>query len=149
MSTNPQPDIDAARAIDHLVEETLLGRRGPGWALPAHAHALLRLLRFCPGAAKAHRIDDLALLLDVTPRDIKAAARTLVCDFGLPIAGSRRPPYGYYLAVTADEIGAALDPLVGELRAIAQRVRSLGGRRRLQELLGQIELDLSGPEEAA
>jgi hypothetical protein len=72
----------------------------------------------------------------------------LVVEFGLPLAGSRQEPFGYYFALSAEERANATRPLKRELRALAQRVHALEGHHALRELLGQIELELNTPPEA-
>jgi len=138
-----------ADELDREINDLLVGRSGQ-WPLSKEAADILRRIQFCKGASRARTIASLSQASGLNERKIKEVVSSLVIDYGLPIAGSRVPPYGYYLAITAEEIEDAIHTLAGELRTIGRRVRALGGSHRLHELLGQIELELNeGPQEAA
>ena len=144
-----QFDDDHGAEIDVLIEAVLAGKSGPGWPLAVEAEKLLRALRLARGAKLARPIRELAGLLDLSEREVKQAARTLVVEFGLPIVGSRVQPYGYYLAVTTEERLAAASTLKHEIRALARRVRALEGHKAMVEWLGQLQIEMNGPKEAA
>jgi hypothetical protein len=160
-----QFDDDHGAEVDALVEAVLAGVAGlppqhakngragdpgfPGWPLPIEAAKLLRALRSAHGAKLARPIRELVPLLDLSEREVKQAARTLVVEFGLPVVGLRVKPYGYYLAVTTEERLAAANTLKHEIRALARRVRALEGHKAMVEWLGQLQIELNGPPEAA
>jgi hypothetical protein len=142
-----EPDHGAE--VDAMVEAVLSGVGGPGWPLPVEAEKLLRALRHAHGAKQARPIRELARQLDLSEREVKQAARTLVVEFSLPLVGSRIQPYGYYLAVTSEERLQAANTLKHEIVALARRVRALEGHKAMIEWLGQLKIELGGPQEAA
>lgn len=79
----------------------------------------------------------------LTERELKGWVKHLVEEFGIPIGASRTEPTGYYLAVSAGDITAAIAPYLAEIRSLARRVRALAGEHRMAELLGQISLELA------
>jgi hypothetical protein len=142
-----EPDHSAE--VDAMVEAVLAGVGGPGWPLPIEAKKLLRALHYAQGSKRARPIRELAQLLDLSEREVKQAARTLVVEFGLPLVGSRVKPHGYYLAVTTEERLQAATTLKHEIVALARRVRALEGHKAMIEWLGQLKIELGGPQEAA
>ena len=138
-----QLTLDPAANLDTLVGDILMGRAGP-WPLLGKPHGLLGLLRDHKGARRARPLGEIAAHLKMQPRDVKAAVKSLVEDFGLPIGASRQQPFGYFLCVTPEDMEDAIRPLVHEIESLARRVRVLGGERRLAEIFGQMRLRESG-----
>jgi hypothetical protein len=132
--------------VESRVLELINSRDTKPWPLTEDQRALLHVLRWHKGADRAITIAMLDAKLNIDVRGIKDAVRSLVVDFGLPIVGSRRQPYGYYIAITAEEIAEAIRPLRGEIIQIARRVRALRGNEFLRELLGQIPMELDQEE---
>jgi len=67
--------------------------------------------------------------------------------FRLPIGGSRRPPHGYFLVVTAEDQQIALADLRKQAIAMFQLAGILGGEAFTAELHGQIRAALDGEQE--
>ena len=108
---------------------------------------LLRLLAGHKGAANAICIREIVerLTLNVEqwdPRTVKAAVKDLVERFGIPIGGSRKKPYGYFLILTAEDQADAARPLRRELESLSRRLRKLIGKMETARLFGQIQLQL-------
>ena len=82
-----QLSLDAETNLDARIEDVLMGRSGP-WPLPSRHHELLRLMLAHKGAERAWPISAISVRLDLQPRDIKAAVKSLVEDFGIPIGAS-------------------------------------------------------------
>jgi hypothetical protein len=149
MTDELQLDFDPTAQIVAHADEVLAGASGP-WPLPAGYAPLLAALLRHRGAASPIAIAELTTFLPLNEREIKAAVKSLVEDFNVPIGASRGKPCGYFLILTAEDVALALRPLVKELRSISRRARVLGGRRRLNELLGQIQIEMKDdPKEAA
>jgi hypothetical protein len=136
---NAQLSLDAATNLDTQVFETLMGRQGP-WPLTEAQRGVLHMLRYRQGAAHARPLAELATELKLQPRDVKAAVKSLVEDFGLPIGASRSAPFGYFLCVTPGDVDDAVRPLVHEIVSLARRVRVLAGSERVAEIMGQLNL---------
>jgi hypothetical protein len=132
---------DHAAEMDALVNGVLGGRISPGWPLSDGARLVLRELRNARGAGQAKQISELTHVCHMKEREVKEAVREIVVDFQVPIVGSRRPPYGYYLPVTPAERIQAATTLKHEIRALASRVRALEGKHSLREFLGQMQIE--------
>ncbi|HWR35988.1 MAG TPA: hypothetical protein VN622_08990 [Clostridia bacterium] len=133
---------DPSAAIDKLVDDVLCGRVTPGWPLPDPARELLRLLRHHRGVRYAKPLAAIAEKLGMQAREVKSTVKSLIEDFGIPIGASRQEPYGYFLCVTPEDYDAAERPLINEMLSIATRLRALGGEHRLNEVMGQLKLEL-------
>jgi predicted ArsR family transcriptional regulator len=141
--------FDRNGEIEARVHELLFTRDLKPFPITDEQRALLRILSGHKGAAFAITIAELLKLSSLSHLDaraIKLAARGLVVDYGLPVVGMRRPPYGYYLAITPDELAEAIRPLIGEIKQIARRVRALQGSDYVREMLGQIPIQLDQEE---
>lgn len=117
---------DPAGEMDARILRLLYPGAGERAALADEERRLLQVLRGHMGAANAIQIARLGLRLDLEPRAVKAAACGLVVKFGLPVVGSRQPPYGYFIALTHEEMEHARAILLAEVGALAQRLVALG-----------------------
>jgi hypothetical protein len=80
--------------------------------------------------------------VDYSDREIKAAVKSLVEDFEIPIGSSRSKPAGYYLIVTPEDAEAAVKPLLAEIRSLAHRCRILSPKSQyVRHLLGQLSVE--------
>lgn len=154
MTSDPQFGFgfDRTGEIDARVRELLFTRDLKPFPITDEQRALLRILSGHKGAASAITIAELLKLQSLShldPRAIKLAARGLVVDYGLPVVGMRRPPYGYYLAITPEELAEAVRPLIGEIVQISRRVRALQGSEYVHQMLGQIPMKLDEEEQAS
>ena len=136
-----QLSFDAGADLDSRVLEILLGRAGPVKLTGRH-HDLLQQLRGHQGARNPLPLSQIVKHTGMTARNVKAAVKTLVEDFGLPIGASRQEPYGYFLCVTAEDFDIAVRALVSEVESLSARIRALGGSQALKEILGQERLDI-------
>jgi hypothetical protein len=105
---------------------------------------LARLLAGHKGAANAVSIAEIRRQLSffISPRDVKDSVKDLIERFGVPIGGSRRPPFGYFLIVTAEDQADAARPLRNELKSLSRRLRALSSKHELARLFGQVQLEL-------
>lgn len=139
LSLNPEVNLDA------LVDGVLLGYSGP-WGLASNELVLLKMMKSHKGPAQALPLQTISVQVGMSPRDVKAAIKSLIEDFGIPIGASRGKPCGYFLIVTPDNLEQALRPLKHELESLARRVRKLAGRRCATEMLEQLRLDAEKTE---
>lgn len=148
MAENLQFGFDRTAALDARINELLyrFDAQVKPWPLTAEQRDLLRLLQWHKSVAQAITIADISAKLSIDARAVKEAVRSLVVDFRLPIMGSRRPPYGYYLAITPEEISQGLKTLRGEIVELARRIRSVESTNYLREMLGQIAVELEQEE---
>lgn len=135
-----QMSLDPAVNLEMLIQ-SVLNDGGP-WQLSPKHRDLLQLLRPHKGRAQARPISAIAERLGMSERDVKAAVKSLVEDFGLPIGASRQEPHGYFFIVSADDLEFALRPLANEVISIARRMRKLGGSAIVKEMLGQIRVEI-------
>lgn len=140
-----QLSLDPEQNLDMEIAEILAGNVGTR-KLEKNERAMLELLRSHKGSSNAIQIAQIAPRLNTSDRNVKALAKSLIEDFGARIGASRQEPYGYYLCITADEIDSASRPLESEIRSLARRLRSLRGRARVIEMLGQLCLDVEKRE---
>jgi hypothetical protein len=108
---------------------------------------VLTILNRHRGAASAIGSGPLAWQLNLpasenSRRIVTKAVETLRELHGIPIGGSRVPPYGYFLIETRADLEAALAPLTGELYALLRLLRALAGKREVERLYGQLDLKL-------
>lgn len=118
--------LDPRAELDARITRMLFPTAGETSPLSPEERALLLVLQKHMGKDQAIWISRLAERMDMSPREIKAAARNLVVKLGLPVVGSRQAPYGYYLAITREELEGARNVLRSELVAISQRLVALG-----------------------
>lgn len=103
--------------------------------------AVLDALRIHEGIEAAIKEPDLAAVVDLSVRSLRAVLKSLRENHGIAVATTTRPPYGAYLIVNAEELEAfcrnlrarALSMLTGEARL--RRVH-------LAKLVGQIGMEL-------
>lgn len=110
-------------AHEELVWEQLWMRRGAEYAVP------IRVLSERTG---------------LSAREVKGAVADLILRHNLRIGSSRRPPEGYYLITTAEELLATVRPLRSQAIQMFRRISALEGRparRILRELLGQMKME--------
>jgi hypothetical protein len=136
-----------ADVLQQRLDAVLRDGAGP-WPLTPEARKMLGLLVHHKGARAAIKGAEIASWLKVGEREVKALAKSLVEDYGIPLGASRVHPFGYYLIETADELENAISIYTDEMRSLARRVRALGGPQRTAELFGQIQLALTGEAEA-
>jgi hypothetical protein len=75
-------------------------------------------------------------------RDIKKAVKELVEEHRIPVGSSRVEPYGYYLAVSDEDIEAAERPLRREIQSLAARLKTFNPKSDyVRHILGQQELE--------
>lgn len=75
-------------------------------------------------------------------RTVKAAVKDLVERFGMQIGASRKPPYGYFFILTAEDREEARRPLRNELKSLARRLRALSSKLEIAREWGQIQVEL-------
>lgn len=136
-----QMSLDPGANLDVLINRLFTGNGGP-WPMPPKQHDLLRLLQPHKGSENARPLASIIARLGMPARDVKAAVKSLVEDFGIPIGGSRQEPYGYFLIVTPSDLEKALQPLRSEVQSIARRVRALAGNEVVAEMFDQVKLNL-------
>ena len=142
LSLNPEVNLDA------IVDEVLCGKSGP-WGLCgdyADYAVILKMLRYHKGAEQALPLRTISTRLGMSQRAVKAAVKSLIEDFKLPIGASRQEPYGYFLIVTPEDLKKALGPLAHELESIAVRLDVLAGSRYVVDLLDRVRLKLETPQ---
>lgn len=132
--------FDEQDKLQQRLDAVLQRGEGP-WPLPENARKMLEWLSFHKGAKRAIKGDELAARLKCNVREVKAIAKTLTEDFGVPIGASRTEPYGYFLIETAEELSAVRGIYLDEMRSLARRVRALDPEA-FPGLFGQLELEL-------
>lgn len=93
------------------------------------------------GRARAVSASDLAHATGLTDRAVRAIIKTLIEQFGCPIASTPQAPAGYFLPETLEEIRETLDSLKGRALSILHRMARLRGEA-LPDLVGQLALEL-------
>jgi hypothetical protein len=126
MSDQLQLGMDPRAELDAKISRLLYGGAGDRPEISAEARELLVILQKHMGLSNAIWISRLAERLGLSPREVKAAARELVVKLKLPVVGSRQAPYGYYLAINAEELRHARNVLRSEIRALTVRLIALG-----------------------
>lgn len=111
--------------------------------LTSEEKAVRDLLLLRLGARRAIPIAAIRARTGMSERAVKAAVEGLIVRHGYKVGSSRRPPYGYYLIETAEELEATCRTQIRQLASEARRVRALMGKsdRWLRELLGQMNLE--------
>jgi hypothetical protein len=139
------PIARANAALDQQVRDVLLGRAG-AYELPPECRLLLRLLEHRRGAAQAITIRELQQRAlgephrrRISEREIKAAAKQLREDFGVPVGASRGETPGYFLCLTREDFVTAMTPWAHEIRSLR---RSWDVMAEMCARLGQGDLDL-------
>lgn len=142
MATQFQLALDRSAELDAQVTR-VLGRSD----LDESTAELLRLLAGHKGAANAITIREILRAFNVqrstfNERTLKAAVKDLVERFGMQIGASRKPPYGYFFILTAEDQEEAARPLRNELKSLSRRLRRLSSKQELARLFGQVQLQL-------
>jgi len=134
-----QLGLDAAAELDARITR-VLGRAD----LDEGTAEILRIIASHKGAANAISIRGILFFLKVgwNERTVKAAVKDLIERFAMPIGGSRKPPYGYFLILTAEDQAEAARPLRNELKSLSRRLRALSSKHELARLWGQVQLEL-------
>lgn len=126
MADQLQLGIDPRGELDARITRMLYPVAGETSPLDDAERGLLTILQKHMGAANAIWIARLAERLQMSPREVKATARALVVKLGLPVVGLRTPPYGYYLAISEEELKGARNVLLSEVKALSSRLIALG-----------------------
>lgn len=147
ISSQPSAVCDCGRLIPRGPQA--VQRPGGPWPPTPEEKHLLEILLAHRGAAHPIQIKELVARLGLPEREIKSLKKSLVENFGVAIGGSRVPPYGYFLISTAEELEQALRPQINEIRSLARHVRLLAGHRRLEDVFGQIALELEKEPKAS
>lgn len=134
----PSPGCLSPKIEDLLAQRPVLAA-----LLTREDLVVAKLIQVHIGKAAAIRIKDLMTTLGQgwTERDVKAALEKLRTLAGMPIVGSKEPPYGLFLPATAAECDEAFDRYVREgikLFMIAKLVKPSANL--VQHLRGQLEL---------
>jgi hypothetical protein len=137
--------LDPRAELDAKITRLLFPTAGETSPLSEEERRLLLVLQKHMGHDNAIWISRLTERLDLSPREIKAAARNLVVKLGLPVVGSRQAPYGYYLAITPEELLSARNVLLSEVKALASRLVALGESE--GRIIAHIHLALKGEHE--
>lgn len=93
------------------------------------------------GRARAVSAADLAHATGLPDRAVRATIKTLIEQFGCPIASTPQAPAGYFIPETLEEIRETLDSLKGRALSILHRMARLRGEA-LPDLVGQLALEL-------
>lgn len=142
MNENLQLGFDRALEIDRRIDELLYTQDLKPFPITKQQREILRLMKWHKGIDRSLTIAVLSGKLSLSERKIKDAVRGLVVDFGVPIMGLRRAPYGYFVAVNFEEISEGMSTLKSEIVEIARRVRAVEGSNYLKEMLGQVAAEL-------
>ena len=70
-------------------------------------------------------------------RQVKGAVSRIVLDMRLPVASSKKPPYGYKLCVTAEDRQNGAMELALQAAEMFRRALVLNNKIEIRELLGQ------------
>lgn len=143
MASQPNLAFDNHDLLDQQVSEILTGKSAP--MVDAKMKHLVYQLNKHRGAAQAVKIDQLTKSLGVSDRAIKQMVKDLVEVFGLPVGASRKAPYGYFLAVTSDELKATCDNYFREAVSLFYRIARIRGSEIALEYEGQLRLELAKP----
>jgi hypothetical protein len=135
--------FDRNVTLDDQVAELLTGKTAP-LVEPKLKH-LIYALNKRRGAAAAIKNDQLAASLKVSERQIKQMVKDLVEVYGLPVGARRQPPYGYFLAVTAEEIKDTCDNYFREAVSLFYRIGKMADEHTMLEYEGQLRLELAKP----
>lgn len=156
MASQLQFVMDRSAELDAQITRALSRGLGTG-EMDEGTAEILRIIASHKGAAQAVSIRQILRVMNAgledyalhpsagvgwNERNVKAAVKDLIERFGIPIGGSRKPPYGYFLILTAEDQADAARPLVNELKSISRRVRSLSSKQDLARLFGQVQLEL-------
>ena len=123
------------------VKDVVQGKGDYPAAAPMDARRVLLIIAGHRGRASAVPLEKIGALLSLGDREIKQAVKTLRDDFAMPIGASRVEPYGYFLCETAEDLAAAVRPLVHEIRSLARTVKMMTPDSRMAELAGQLEIE--------
>lgn len=91
------------------------------------------------GAAHALARAELAKATEIPDRDLRDTLAALTINRRVPIIGAMRPPYGYYIAGTLDELRAAEEVFDSYIESLAVR-RAAIRRIRAGIAVEQVEL---------
>jgi hypothetical protein len=114
-------------------------------SLTEMARVVLAVIAHQRGASMAMRIEDIIAAghrltsTILTERQVKAACKELIEEHDIPVVGSRVEPMGYYLALTPEEIQAAVRPLKAQICSEQRRVSAL--EKYYQVLAGQMSME--------
>jgi DNA-binding Lrp family transcriptional regulator len=126
MTDQLQLGLDPRAELDAKISRILFPVAGETCPLSQEERDLLKLLQMHMGNDHAIPISRIADRLHLSPREIKDAARNLVVKLGLPIVGARQKPFGYFVAITPQELQGARNVLLSEVKALATRLVALG-----------------------
>lgn len=96
------------------------------------------------GADTAITIREIRRLIQIQPREIKAAVRGLRLRHNVAVCSSRGAKPGYFIAEKPEEITTCFEMLKADGIGCLRAAFSLPGRRnmRLRKMLGQLEMEL-------
>lgn len=96
-----------------------------------------------PGKANAISIRELKKLTGMDERSIKGAVEALRKRHNVPVGASRKPPYGYFILDTGEEIEESFNTLMSQARSMIESALTLPGikQQRIREYLGQLAME--------
>jgi hypothetical protein len=141
--TGHERAVGSPESLSPTIEELLAQRPILSDLLSREDLVVAKLIQVHVGKASAIRIKDLIAALGESwnDRDVKNSIEKLRTLAGMPIVGSKEPPYGLFLPATAAECDEAFDRYVREgikLFMIARLVKPSANL--VQHLRGQLEL---------
>lgn len=140
-----------ACATDELDERVMEVLRAPTFC--ERDKEVIRVIAGHKGAAKAIRGEEIAQQLgrvwnEDARREISSVVQAAILIFKLPIGAVRHKPHGYFLIVTAEDLGLAVGPLSSEFKSLLRRIRALTSKREAARMFGQAMLKLDDEEAA-
>ena len=151
----PENIDERIERLDAEILSLLIGKPGgpQGLTLSDSEKQVLRVVRFCRGAARAVTIKDMRAFMDcdLTEREIKQAVRTLRINFGVHIGSSKMGSGGgYFLMITNEDRAILNAQIMGQIRAEFDVLKAMNKPHEVLELLGQLQLEIgaTAPEAA-
>ncbi len=132
--------------LDGEILALLLGGAGGKFSLalsPAE-RKVLAAIRYHRGHNHAISLDDIQTRTSINGRTVKHVVRSLRMNFRLPIGSSKHSAKGgYFLMIDPEDIAIWRGDVLDQVRAELEVIRAAAGDQTVQELLGQLRVEVS------
>ena len=116
--------------------------------LTADERAVLAVLQRHRGRTRAVGLEVVAGIAGISERTVQTVVMHLIERHRYPVGSAVKPPMGYYLIETDEELAESLSQLVHRLTALARRIAALK-RSTTPIVLNQLALEIEHTQEAA
>jgi hypothetical protein len=141
----PPTTEEIIERLDRQILALLMGGTGGplNYTLSAGERKILEAIRYHRGRNRAVSLEDIQSRTGINGRNVKHFVRCLRMNFQLPIGSSKHAKGGgYFLMVEDADVAVWRTSVLDQVRAEIAVLRAAAGAHVVQELLGQLSIEI-------